>query len=111
MSWELMQSLDRRAAWPRIGWRCFCWRWLLTPAAIARAGQPATAYDPLPPSVGGISINADGLLDNASVDALGKLAKLRARPLAARCPADLKRPRGTAQGLAPRPGSGHRRVR
>ena len=42
-------------------------------------------------AVGGISINADGLLDNASVDALGELALARSRALE-KVPADLMTP-------------------
>ena len=42
-------------------------------------------------AVGGISINADGLLDNVSVDALGKLAQTRAQALE-KVPADLMTP-------------------
>ena len=39
-------------------------------------------------AVGGISINADGLLDNASLDAVGKLSQLRAEALQ-KIPAEL----------------------
>jgi len=60
--------------------------WITGSRAIGQ--QPAVAAGDFN-NVGGISINADGLLDNASLDAQGRLSQLRAAALE-KIPADLR---------------------
>jgi len=60
--------------------------WATGSRAIAQ--QPVVAANGFN-NVGGISINADGLLDNASLDAQGRLSQLRAAALE-KIPADLR---------------------
>ena len=61
-------------------------------------------------AVGGISINADGVLKNATLDGLGNLNQFRAKNLQ-KVPDGLGPMAEHAEGFAAEPGSGRRRVR
>ncbi len=61
-------------------------------AVVATPATTSISTFPVPP-VGGISINADGLLGKATVDALGKAAQAQAEGLA-KAPAELNQPAG-----------------
>lgn len=68
--------------------------WAANGAQPVPVPQPNPTPNPFPlinqQAVGGISINAKGLLDNATVEALGELGKARAKALAP-VPAELNR--------------------